>query len=386
MNDKKKAGPITLALGLIIFGAILLVSNLTGAGLLAAVYKFWPLLLIGLGGEYFLRLFINRKNGTEDIRFHIPTLMLILFISALGFVGQQVETVFKANNLSGYITEALGGTNHNFQRNYESGPIDISPGGKLRFNAGRGSVTLIPSSDDKLYVQARITGWGPTSEDAQKRADSVRINVDKGSQVDISYVPDRTEHVRRPADVEFRVMVPRGSNVLVENEKGQIIGDDLETNLDVRTTFGSITLTGIKGSVDSSIVHGSAEFKNITGNLNASAETGSLKAADIDGKVIARNDNGNIEVSSSRPVAADYNITNRNGQIFLKIPESSNVSITAASRNGTVSGTFALITENQGPSDQDNSRARLRGTLTLGSGKGKINILNESGSIMVDRN
>lgn len=128
MNDKNKAGPITLALGLVVFGAVLLVSNVTGSGLFGTVYKYWPVMLIGLGIEYFWRMFFNRKNGIEDTRFHIPTLLLIIGISALGFLGQQVDNALKANDLSGFISEALGGTNYSFQREYESGPIEIFPG------------------------------------------------------------------------------------------------------------------------------------------------------------------------------------------------------------------------------------------------------------------
>lgn len=385
MNDKRKAGPITLALGLIVFGGILLFSNITGTGLFEAVYKYWPVMLIGLGVEYFVRLFFNRKNKIEDTRFHIPTLMLILFVSALGYVGQQVDSVLKANDLSGYITEALGGTNFNYQRNFESGPIELAPGGKIRFNAGRGSVALVPSTDDKFYVQARITGWGPTSEDARKRADSVRINIDKGTQVAVTYVPDRTENVRRPADVEFRVMVPHGANVIVETETGQIIGDNLEANLDARTNFGSIVLTAIKGNIDSSIGHGRAEFKNVEGNLNVDAESGSIKATDVTGKVKVRNDNGNAEVVSFRPVTTDYDVINRHGQILIRIPELSDVSVSAASQDGSVAGTLGLVAENLNTSG-DNDQRGLKGTLTLGSGKGKINLSNETGSIIVDRN
>jgi len=37
MKSNRRAGPITLAVGLIFFGLVMLISNLTGIGLLASV-------------------------------------------------------------------------------------------------------------------------------------------------------------------------------------------------------------------------------------------------------------------------------------------------------------------------------------------------------------
>ena len=41
MKANRKAGPITLAVGLIFFGCVMLVSNITGTGLWESVFK-WP--------------------------------------------------------------------------------------------------------------------------------------------------------------------------------------------------------------------------------------------------------------------------------------------------------------------------------------------------------
>lgn len=63
MAGNKKAGPVTLALSLIFFGFVLLTANFTGTGILTATLKYWPVLLIGLGAEYFIRSYLNRKNN-----------------------------------------------------------------------------------------------------------------------------------------------------------------------------------------------------------------------------------------------------------------------------------------------------------------------------------
>jgi len=122
VNNNKKAGPVTLALGLIFFGVVLLIANVAGTGVLAAALKYWPVLLIGLGVEYFASKPIVVKTGI---------------------------TKLKIDNLNGKID-------------------------------------LVPSQDDKLYVKARIVGWGPSEKEARRRAEMVGINISEGDVVNIN--------------------------------------------------------------------------------------------------------------------------------------------------------------------------------------------------------
>lgn len=70
---KTKVGSYTLALGLIALGTGLLAHNFN---LIPApsVLRLWPLLLIGLGAEYFIRKITNRG---DEIQFSIPSVVLI---------------------------------------------------------------------------------------------------------------------------------------------------------------------------------------------------------------------------------------------------------------------------------------------------------------------
>jgi hypothetical protein len=69
-----KAGPITLAVGLIAGGGVLLFYNLGAVKNLDWLWKLWPVLLIGVGLEYFIKRALIRE---EEVHFHVPSILLI---------------------------------------------------------------------------------------------------------------------------------------------------------------------------------------------------------------------------------------------------------------------------------------------------------------------
>lgn len=346
MAGNRKAGPVTLALGLIFFGCVLLTANFTGTGIFISTLKYWPVLLIGLGLEYFCRSYLNKKNNAAEVtRFHFPTVLVILLVAVISYSGQQVAGVFKNQELSSFINEAVAGSNFKYNRDYKYKPLAVKPGvTKIVIGNIHGRVDLVPSPDGKLHIGARITAWGPSTAEARKRAEMVGINVEEGDVISISGSPDRIFNNRRPAEITYRVMLPKGVSVAAENAQGDVRADNVEADLDINAQNGNIII------------------KDAAQNV----------------RVI--NENGRIDISSTRPVKANYSITNRNGEIVLRIPGKSDATVTAQIQNGTVSGSLDLKMART----QDNGQA-VKGTVTLGSGTGAINLSSENGNIIVDK-
>ncbi|MTI81909.1 MAG: hypothetical protein FH758_13745 [Firmicutes bacterium] len=78
-----KTGPVTLSLALIITGMSMLLINLGGIESFNTLWKFWPLLLVGLGIEYFIRKLIHKD---VDIRFSIGSIFAIIMLVIAGSV------------------------------------------------------------------------------------------------------------------------------------------------------------------------------------------------------------------------------------------------------------------------------------------------------------
>lgn len=84
---KKKIGTITLAIGLITAGSVMFAQNFTDLPI-KDVYKYWPLLLIGLGLEIVIYMSIYGRND-ENVRFSIDGLCIVFIILAAIFANSS---------------------------------------------------------------------------------------------------------------------------------------------------------------------------------------------------------------------------------------------------------------------------------------------------------
>ena len=85
---KKKVGSITLAVGLISVGALLFARNFMDIPV-KDIYKYWPVLLIGLGLEMVLYMVLYGRNNTE-VKLSVDGLCIV-FIIVLGLVSNGVR-------------------------------------------------------------------------------------------------------------------------------------------------------------------------------------------------------------------------------------------------------------------------------------------------------
>lgn len=382
MNKNRKAGPVTLAVGLILIGFMLLVANIQGYGVLEVTLKFWPIILIGLGAEYFVRAYLNKNNdNNEGTKFHLPTLVIILLVTITGFMGQQVAGLFKNHELSNFITEAIAGDRYSYRSEYQSKVIDVKPGiTSIILDGIEGKVDLVPSVDGKFHVQAGITGWGPSEIEAKRRAEMVRIDIKEGDVINVYGHQGARGNTRRPVEVAYRFMIPKGVNIHIESENGHNIkADNLEANLKIKAQFAKVSIRSIKGNVSYEGENGQATFESIDGNLETRLGSGKMFIKDVTKDFYANSDNCDMEIFSSKPVTAKYSINNLNGFIVLKLPETSDASLTAKTTIGKIRGSLNVKHETGEPGQG------VTASVVLGSGKGAIDLTTESGNIVMDK-
>ena len=386
MSNNRKTGPVTLAIGLIFFGSIMLISNVAGIGILDSSLKLWPLLLIGLGLEYFIKSFIYRKSDEKDghARFHFPTVIVVLLLTGVLFTGQQVVSLLHNNNLKDAITEAITGSNFSYKNEVESKSIDVKPGlTNININDTSGNIVLIPSMDEKLHVKTSAVAWGPSQKIAEKRAKSIKAEINEGEVIGIACERGDNHNNRRSADITLTVSIPKGVYINIDNSMGNIRADNLEVNLDIKNITGNVTLNKINGYTKLAGDSGQVYADNLNGNLDIEMTNGEMRINDVSGDIRARNETGRIEVTSTHPVLANYNISNRTGEIVCRIPAASNAILSANTKQGSISGSINLKIDKASASEQG---TEAKGSLILGAGKGTINLYNETGSIIVDKN
>ena len=87
---KKKVGSITLAVGLITVGALLFAQNFMDIPV-KDIYKYWPVLLIGLGLEMILYMVLYGRNKTE-VKLSVDGLCIV-FIIILGIISNGIKFI-----------------------------------------------------------------------------------------------------------------------------------------------------------------------------------------------------------------------------------------------------------------------------------------------------
>lgn len=351
-KSMSKAGPITLALGLIIGGLVLLLYNFGALASLEWLWKLWPVLIIGVGLEYFIKKAINREG---EVNFHFPSVLLIVLLIMSSGVLYAASNITK--NLNGFI----GGipfhqTKLTFSRTWESEPVEIKAGEQLYIENEVGKVELLPTSGKEVKVIANIQSPlnGPARELAEKLNPGIKRENDK---VHI-WVP-KTEDVNNQFLVtDLQVTVPDGVDVRIESGTGRVIAENMDINLVVTGTTGTI------------------ELNEIAGNIEASNNTGRLVIANPGGNVLAETNTGSIEMSSSRSLADKYNLKSNTGRITLEMPQESDIVISAKSGTGRVSvHGLPENTNRSGPSDEYNHK--------LGTGQGQANLEVGTGAINI---
>lgn len=360
-----KVGPITLALGLIALGGGLLVANLGYTGVIQ-VLKLWPLLLIGLGLEYFARKLIP---GEKEIHFSIPSAVLI---------GLMAVSASAANALSGIVprdilNEEIFGNRAGYIRQWQGDPLTVSKNTRLEIENRRGNVNFTASQDDRLHLSARIEGRGSTEEKARAAAEAARIHIEDGPVIRV-YTDPATQTAGYGTSVTLQVAVPAGLSAGVVSRAGDITAHGVSAaNLSLETFSGGIEVEEYTGALRAKSNNGDITLGRVIGTSDIESSNGRIAIRHPQGDVKAVNRNGGIELESDNPLEGKYLLRGDNGEIILRLPRSSNLKIKASSRNGGISG-LGDIKERSGYQS---------GETSLGSGKGSAELETRNGHIDV---
>lgn len=219
--------------------------------------------------------------------------------------------------------------------------LSLSPlDGQLTVNARpNGGIRVESWNGDEVRVIARVLSRARSERAARDLADEVEVRATAGSVA--SHGP-RTRGANSWS-VSFRVLVPQG------------------TALDLRTSNGSIAVSGVRGAVQ------------------AQTANGGVRLEDTAGRVRARSTNGAITTTVSRPLGPndDLELRTTNGSIQLGLPEGISARIEASTTNGRITTDFPITVQGQ-------IGRRLSGT--LGEGGPEIRAATTNGGIRITQN
>ena len=368
MTQKVKAGPITLALGLVGIGLGMLIYNFGGFSSPQSMWKFWPLLLICLGLEYFIR---KIRNKDSEVVFHVPSLLLIGAVIVTGVFINSISS----DNMNSILDDTFFKERVSFSRQWQAEPFTPSEGARVAIENENGTLRIGKSVDSNIHVTAEIMSFGPTEEKARFEAESREVLIETGQVIRIA--ADHGSIARNFGRVvNLKVDVPSGLIISVEVSNGKVEVDNAEGQFTIRTENGAVTALELEGSLEVSSENGRITAEGISGNISALTENGKINIKNPAADVTAVSQNGAVELASDMPLDKNYLLQSEEGALRLRLPVTSDLEIGARTNNGSITGL----------SGDKSLDPALRGSdrLKLGTGKGSARMITENGSIVVN--
>lgn len=317
---RKKVGSITLAVGLITVGVLLFSKNFIDIPV-KDIYKYWPVLLIGLGLEMILFMVLYGRNNSE-VKLSVDGLC-ITFIIILGVISNGINII----NIDepGFVFPGINGNSifdgvryraevqESYTRDNISASYDIR---ELRVTNSMGDIKVLPADSKSIKVEAEIRV--KSNDDSKARAyakDAVEIKEGEVTEIAPKYPPNADKEDYSRAQIDFTIYVPRQINVDARSSFGDISVEGIEGNCTIETKNGEIMASEIDGSVDIENSFGSIEVKSIKGKADITNRNGEITAEEITGGVFIENHFGDIDAVK---IGGDLKVLNSNGQIDVQ--------------------------------------------------------------------
>lgn len=313
---KKKVGTITLAIGLITAGSVMFAQNFTDIPI-TDVYKYWPLLLIGLGLEMLIYMSVYGRNS-ENVKFSIDGLCIIFILLAAIFANSSFMG-FKHVNIKGIgdipfmgSLSYKGKIKERITKEGISKDYDIK---ELKVTNSFGDIKIRKGNSNEIRLEADVT---VQYNDEKKARNYIKnaIKIDEGEITHV-YIKEISSNKNKDYDkamADFIIYIPEGvtvdvmnsfgdiyiesaGKVTVENSHGDIKLANCSKDAKVKSSFGTIDIGKIGGNIDVSNSNGNIKIVEVDGNADAQTSFGDIWLIKIKGNVEAESSNGDVEIA-----------------------------------------------------------------------------------------
>ena len=317
---KKKVGSITLAVGLITVGALLFAQNFMDIPV-KDIYKYWPVLLIGLGLEMILYMVLYGRNKTE-VKLSVDGLCIV-FIIILGIISNGIRFIdinIPGRHFFGFNGSSLfEGFKYRTEISEKYSKDNISSGFNvktLKVTNDFGEIKVLPAGGNTIRLEAEVMVKCNDENKAREYArNAVEIIEGEVTELSPKIPPNWNKNAHARAQVDFVVYVPKGISLIARGSFGDIEAEGIEGECRIENKNGEIAALNIGGDVDIDNSFGDIEVSNIGGKADISNNNGEISADNIGGSAVIENHFGDIEAEK---VGGDLKVVNNNGRIYVR--------------------------------------------------------------------
>jgi len=393
---KKKVGSITLAVGLITVGALLFAQNFMDIPV-KDIYKYWPVLLIGLGLEMVLYMVLYGRNNTE-VKLSVDGLCIV-FIIVLGLVSNGVKLMnidAPGHMFFGYHGGSIiDGVKYRKQISETYNKDNISSSFNLRelkVTNNFGDIKVLPTDAKSIRIEAEVTVKCNDEDKAREYAknaieiiegevtafspkDPVNWNKNDYAKAQINfviYVPKQVSVDARGSFGDIEVEDISGKCTL-ESRNGEIKAVDIGGDVDIENSFGDIEATTIGGDLKIINNNGQIIAEEVSGKADLINSFGDINIDKVNGGIKVENNNGRIEANG---VTGDTQIKNSFGDIYFSSASINDGDIYARTKFGSIECGKPLQLNKEGQDTVAQGK--------LGTGQYKIELITNNGDINIE--
>ncbi len=273
-------GPIVLlAVGIV---ALLVTSGrLNGFRVWDWYMHWWPVLLIAIGLISLLEYFLDRGDPYAGRRAGGGFVVLILLLAVFGWSAKSAHWWHPMGSQLGVNGNDMlftFGDEHDKDVQLTQA---VAANGTVNVQNPRGDVTVTPSTDGQIHMQAHEIVHTWSGDDVQKAFDAVQPQIMPAGKGVLVNVP---EH--RGAAVDLTLAVPEGSFLTVNVRRGDVSVEGLKNAADVTDGHGDVKFDGMSADVTAHMRNGDFSAHAIGGQVAVDGQGGDITLSEIHGQAV----------------------------------------------------------------------------------------------------
>ena len=233
--------------------------------------------------------------------------------------------------------------------------FEISNGGLLTLDSDLGSIEVVGGRGNDVFMTVTLGANNVNRNEAQRLFDRFDLEFQRsrsGLEIYGDYdKPSGRMNWKRGLRVKFQLTVPENTELDLNTAGGSITVENIDAEINIKTSGGSLTMEDIAGPVvartsggsikayeigDRLDVHtsgGSISIEQADGYVNAKTSGGSITIEDVDGDIDAKTSGGSIKL---REVAGSVNAITSGGSVSAEILGQPESDMTLRTSGGTV--------------------------------------------------
>ena len=245
--------------------------------------RWWPLLLVGVGllslGEWWL----DRQHAGYPRRSHGGLIALIVCLAIFGYVAGTTARGLRGFHVFGHGVEQddffsqLLGQEHNDDRNLNQ---SIPAGASVDIQVPHGDVSVTPSGDDQIHVQAHLVVYAANDRSARRNLDALAPRlVVNGGNVTLRAADGSNGHA------DLTIEIPNGSVPTVTAGHGDVTLEGLAGAANVNADRGDVKADNIAGGLHVRMGKGDFNAHAISGDLTLQGRLDDVSISEVQGRV-----------------------------------------------------------------------------------------------------